>query len=79
MTIKSLRTIVAAVLAGGAVAMSPVASAEEPLKVGFVYVSPIGEAGWTWQQDIGRKQMEEALGDRVVTQHKYGRQIRKHR
>src|SRR5690606_1682918 len=46
-----------------------VASAEEPLKVGFVYVSPIGEAGWTWQQDIGRKQMEEALGDRVVTQY----------
>src|SRR5690606_31835694 len=67
MTIKSLRTIVAAVLAGGAVAMSPVASAEEPLKVGFVYVSPIGEAGWTWQQDIGRRQLEEALGDKVVT------------
>ncbi|HLR77575.1 MAG TPA: BMP family ABC transporter substrate-binding protein, partial [Burkholderiaceae bacterium] len=59
-----------AALAGGAMAMAPVtASADEPLKVGFVYVSPIGEAGWTWQQDIGRKQMEEALGDRVVTQY----------
>lgn len=45
------------------------AQAEEPLKIGFVYVSPIGEAGWTWQQDIGRKQMEEALKGRVVTQY----------
>lgn len=44
-------------------------AADEPLKVGFVYVSPIGDAGWTWQQDIGRKQMEEALGDRVTSQY----------
>lgn len=45
------------------------ADAEQPLKIGFVYVSPIGEAGWTWQQDIGRKQMEEALGDKIKTQY----------
>jgi len=70
MTVKSIRNVLMAALAGGAMAMAPVtASADEPLKVGFVYVSPIGEAGWTWQQDIGRKQMEEALGDRVVTQY----------
>lgn len=45
------------------------AETEQPLKIGFVYVSPIGEAGWTWQQDIGRKQMEAALGDKVKTQY----------
>nr|WP_322996404.1 BMP family ABC transporter substrate-binding protein [Castellaniella sp.] len=43
--------------------------AEEPLKIGFVYVSPIGEAGWTWQQDLGRKYMEEKLGDKIKTQY----------
>ena len=37
----------------------------EPLKVGFVYVSPIGDAGWTFQHDEGRKQMEKALGGKV--------------
>jgi simple sugar transport system substrate-binding protein len=42
-------------------------AADEPLKVGFVYVSPIGEAGWTWQQDLGRREMESALGDKVKT------------
>jgi len=39
----------------------------EPLKVGFVYVSPIGDAGWTTQHNRGREQMQQALGDRVTT------------
>lgn len=45
----------------------PVAPASEPLKVGFVYVSPITDAGWTKQHDEGRKAVEAALGDRVKT------------
>lgn len=70
MTLKPFRNTLFALLAGGAVALSSAAvAADDPLKVGFVYVSPIGEAGWTWQQDIGRKQMEDALGDKVVTQY----------
>ena len=36
-----------------------------PLKVGFVYVSPVGEAGWSYQHDLGRREMERALGDKV--------------
>ena len=36
-----------------------------PLKVAFVYVSPIGEAGWTFQHDQGRLAMEQALGGQV--------------
>jgi basic membrane protein A and related proteins len=39
----------------------------EPLKVGFVFVSPIGEAGWTYQHNLGRLAMEKALGARVQT------------
>ena len=39
----------------------------EPLKVGFVYVSPIGDAGWTTQHNRGREQMQQALGARVTT------------
>ncbi|MCL4746638.1 MAG: BMP family ABC transporter substrate-binding protein [Burkholderiaceae bacterium] len=38
-----------------------------PLKVGFVYVSPIGDAGWTYQHDLGRKEMEAALAGKVQT------------
>jgi simple sugar transport system substrate-binding protein len=39
----------------------------EPLKVGFVYVSPVGDAGWTSQHNAGREQMAKALGDKVIT------------
>jgi len=39
----------------------------EPLKVGFVYVSPIGDAGWTTQHNRGREQMQAALGEKVTT------------
>ena len=42
-------------------------ASKPPLKVAFVYVSPIGEAGWTYQHDLGRLAMEKALGDRVKT------------
>ena len=38
-----------------------------PLRVGFVYVSPVGEAGWSYQHDQGRRAMEQALGPRVRT------------
>ncbi len=64
-----LRKTLYALTAATAVALASPAAADEPLKVGFVYVSPIGEAGWTWQQDIGRLEMEAALGDKVKTQY----------
>ncbi len=37
--------------------------------IGFVYVSPIGDAGWTYQHDLGRLQMEKALGGKVTTKY----------
>jgi len=39
----------------------------EPVKAGFVYVSPITDAGWTKQHDEGRKAVEAALGAGVKT------------
>ena len=48
-------------------AQAPAASTTTPYKVGYVYVSPIGDAGWTFQHDTGRKEMEKALGGKVVS------------
>ncbi len=62
------RGLLAAMLAAAAAssnAQTP--SAKPPLKVGFVFVSPIGEAGWTYQHNQGRLAMEKALGARVQT------------
>ena len=41
-------------------AMSATAVAAD--NVGFVYVSPIGDAGWTFQHDLGRLQLEKETG-----------------
>ncbi len=39
----------------------------EPLKVGFVYVSPRADAGWTYMHDYARQQLEEYFGDQIET------------
>ncbi len=36
-------------------------------KVGFVYVGPVGDGGWTYEHDKGRLAVEEAFGDKVET------------
>lgn len=41
--------------------------AAPPLKIGFVYVTPLTEAGWVRQHDEGRQAVEAALGARVKT------------
>jgi simple sugar transport system substrate-binding protein len=55
-----------AVLAG-ALALLGNAMAADPALICFVYVSPIGDAGWTYQHDQGRKDMEKALAGKVTT------------
>ena len=39
----------------------------EPLKVAFAYVGPVGDGGWTFAHDNGRKAIEKAFGDKVQT------------
>ena len=47
-------------------APAPVAK-PEPLKVGFIYVGPVADAGWTYAHDLGRKALEAKFGDKVKT------------
>ena len=60
-------------LLAGAVAMVsslaalPLANAADPFKVGFVYVGPIGDHGWTYRHDQGRLAIEAEFGDAVET------------
>lgn len=53
--------------AGSAPASAPAAAASEPLKVAFVYIGPVGDAGWTYAHDAGRKAVEAKFGDKVKT------------
>lgn len=56
------------ILAFAAALALPLSSqAADPFKVGFVYVGPIGDHGWSYQHDQGRLALEEHFGDRVET------------
>ena len=39
----------------------------DKLKVGFVYVGPVSDGGWTYEHDVGRKAVEAEYGDKVET------------
>jgi basic membrane protein A len=43
------------------------AEAKEALKAAFIYVGPVGDLGWSWEHDTGRKMLEAELGDKVKT------------
>lgn len=61
----SIKTILAgATLAFG---LSTAAIAADTTKVGFVYVGPIGDFGWSYEHNEGRLAVEEAFGDKVET------------
>ena len=39
----------------------------EPLKIAFAYVGPVGDGGWTFAHDNGRKALEKEFGDKIKT------------
>jgi simple sugar transport system substrate-binding protein len=55
----------AATAAAPAAASAPAKPA--PLKIAFAYVGPVGDGGWTFAHDNGRKALEKEFGDKVST------------
>ncbi len=57
--------------AGGAAATLPLlgarAFAQEPLKIGFVYVGPVGDFGYTYAHEQGRQEAIAKFGDAIST------------
>ena len=57
-------------LVGAALALGLAAGAafaDDKTKVGFVYVGPVGDGGWTYEHEQGRLAVVEAFGDKVET------------
>lgn len=63
----SRRTLLGSAAMASALALAGTASAQTKLKVGFIYVGPIGDLGWSHQHDLGRQAVEAAFGDAVQT------------
>ena len=43
------------------------AFAEDKVKVGFIFLGPIGDYGWTWAHNQARLMVDKELGDKVET------------
>lgn len=65
----SSNLLVAGLVVGGLVtyAVENQAQAADPFKVGFIYIGPIGDHGWTYQHDQARLEVEKKFGDAVKT------------
>ena len=71
----ALITLAAAALVGCGKKEEPAAAAPAatpaakpaPLKIAFAYVGPVGDGGWTFAHDNGRKAIEKEFGDKVAT------------
>ncbi len=42
-------------------------AAASPLNIAFAYVGPVGDGGWTFAHDNGRKALEKEFGDKIKT------------
>lgn len=61
---KLTQILTGAVLALG---LATTAVAQDKTKVGFIFVGPIGDGGWTYEHNNARLALEAELGDKVET------------
>jgi len=61
------RTLLGSAAALMAASTLPSFAQDEKLKIGFIYVGPVGDGGWTYQHDLARKAVEAEYGDKVET------------
>lgn len=61
---KSLLALATGLLLAGSIGA---ASAADKLKVGFIYLGPIGDLGWTYQHELARQALVKELGDKIET------------
>ncbi|MGY4286773.1 basic membrane lipoprotein Med (substrate-binding protein (PBP1-ABC) superfamily) [Bradyrhizobium sp. LM2.7] len=61
---KTLLALAAGLLLAGSLSA---ASAADKLKVGFIYLGPVGDLGWTYQHELARQALVKELGDKIET------------
>lgn len=62
---RSRRVIGAVAASLFTVGLMPARAADQPVKVAFIYVDPVGDTGWSYQHDVARRELERVLGSKV--------------
>src|SRR3954463_3925170 len=42
-------------------------AAQEKLKIGFIYVGPVGDMGWSYQHEVARRAIQDQFKDKIDT------------
>jgi basic membrane protein A len=66
-TMKSKNVVLGALLSTALVVGASTGHAADPAKVGFVYVGPIGDHGWSYQHNQGRLAIAKSFGNKIKT------------
>ena len=61
------KLLMTAAVAAVALGLGATASLADKYKACWVYVGPVGDGGYTFQHDVGRKMVDKELGDKVET------------
>ncbi len=67
MTMISRRTLFKGAGAATLATLASPSLAEDKVKVGFIFLGPIGDYGWTGAHNTGREAVEAELGDKIET------------
>src|SRR5262249_50915750 len=62
---KKLLAAATALLLAGSVGGGALAA--DKLKVGFIYLGPVGDLGWTYQHELARQALVKKFGDKIET------------
>ncbi|MEM9430654.1 MAG: BMP family ABC transporter substrate-binding protein [Pseudomonadota bacterium] len=63
----NLRIFAATALSALTLVTAALAQSDDPVSVGFIYVGPVGDFGWSYEHDQGRLAVEAHFGDAVTT------------
>ncbi|MEM9812425.1 MAG: BMP family ABC transporter substrate-binding protein, partial [Pseudomonadota bacterium] len=63
----NLRIFAATALSALTLGTAALAQSDDPVSVGFIYVGPVGDFGWSYEHDQGRLAVEAHFGDAVTT------------
>jgi len=66
-TAATIAVAAAVALVPGALPGANSAEKAEKLKVGFIYLGPVGDFGWTYQHEVGRQGLVKDMGDKIET------------
>ena len=64
---RRIPALLAALVLALSAGLASAQNGDDPFKIGFIYVGPVGDYGFSYAHDLGRQALEAELGDAIET------------